>query len=103
MQVVWGADWRARASLGVRCDAMPASCAGLLEEAKAALHAVLRHGAMVSDTVITKALLGWSGREKSSRVYLHRDADKAVKTRSHYIGLSFARISTPVINEIGGP
>jgi hypothetical protein len=48
----------------VRCSAMPASCAGLLTEAKAALRAVLRHGATVSDTVITKALVGmeWGGK-----------------------------------------
>jgi hypothetical protein len=52
----------------VRCAAMPASCAGLLAEAKAALRAVLRHGATVSDMVITTALLRmeWGGIEEHS-------------------------------------
>jgi hypothetical protein len=37
----------------VRCDAMPVSCAGLLVEAKAAVRVTHRHGATVSETVIS--------------------------------------------------
>jgi hypothetical protein len=52
----------------VRCNALPASCASLLTEAKEALRSTLQNGATASDTFVTKALyrMEWKGIEQQS-------------------------------------